>query len=134
MTVLWFFLTVLACYLNCLPREVLAHQFWALVIFTVLFSFLDSWTNRINMGTKWSSWIYKKYSRLKKQHAHCVMIILCQGDFQEQIKKLVCLSLYTSENCSEKTKPGRILYPVSNPSVSGLAFRNSQPSWSLSLQ
>jgi len=31
-----------------------------------------------------------------------MMIILCQWDFNEQIKKLVRPSLYTSENCSRK--------------------------------
>ena len=31
-----------------------------------------------------------------------IMIILCQGDSNEQIKKLVRLLLYTSKNCSRK--------------------------------
>lgn len=74
------------------------------------------------------------------------MIILCQGDFREQteklvslllweqIEKLVSLLLYITGNCSEKTKPGHILYLVSNLRINGLTFRNSQPAWSVSLQ
>jgi len=58
------------------------------------------------------------------------MIILCQGDFREQLEKLVSLLLYITENCTEKTKPGHIVYPVSNLRVNGLAFRNPQPALS----
>jgi hypothetical protein len=45
------------------------------------------------------------------------MIILCQGDFQEQIKKLVTVLLCTMRSVEEKTKNGYCWYPVSNPRV-----------------
>jgi len=37
----------------------------------------------------------------KKQYTHC-NIIWCQGDFKEQIGKLVRLLLDTTKNCSRK--------------------------------
>jgi len=37
--------------------------------------------------------------------------------FKEQREKLVRLLLYTTENVEEKTKPGYILYPLSNSRV-----------------
>jgi hypothetical protein len=55
----------------------------------------------INMGTKWSSWIWEKHTTRKK-HMCRMMIMLCQWDCIEQIEKLVRLLLCTSENCSRK--------------------------------
>ena len=51
------------------------------------------------------------------------MIILYQGDFKEQIEKLVKLLLYTTENCWRETKHGQILYPVSSPRVKDFYFQ-----------
>jgi hypothetical protein len=44
----------------------------------------------------------KKHTTRKKQHMCRMMIMLCQWDFNEQIEKLVSLSLCTSKNCSRK--------------------------------
>ena len=44
------------------------------------------------------------------------MIILCQGDFKEQLEELVILLLYTRA-VEENTKSGYILYPVSKTRV-----------------
>jgi hypothetical protein len=43
----------------------------------------------------------KKYCILKKQTTQCIMTVLCQGNFKEQIEKLVSWLLYTTTNCSE---------------------------------
>ena len=39
------------------------------------------------------------HSTLKKQNTRCIMTILWQADFKEQMKKSVRLLLYTIENC-----------------------------------
>jgi hypothetical protein len=98
---LWWW--IVTFYLKCLDRVVLAHPFWAMATFPVCFSVLSCWTNRApSMGTKWSSWVWRKHTICKKKYMYWVMIILCQWDFNEQIAKLVRLLLYTSENCSRK--------------------------------
>ena len=51
-------ITCSVCYLNCLGRVVLAHPFWALATFWVCLPVLDCWTNRTNMCTEWSIWIW----------------------------------------------------------------------------
>lgn len=93
------FLATVACYLNCHNRVVLAHPFWALATFPVCCPVLDYGKNRTNMGTEWSSRIWKKYSVLNELYTFHIMIILCQGDFREQIEKFVRLLLCTTENC-----------------------------------
>jgi hypothetical protein len=99
----WLFLATVTFYLNCLDRVALAHPFWAPATFPVCFSVLSCRTNRApSIGTKWSSWIWKKHTICKKQYMCWMMIILCQWDFNEHTEKLVRLLLYTSENCSRK--------------------------------
>jgi len=67
LSLVWLLLAIVAFYLNCLDRLVLAHPFWALAIFPVCFSVLSCWKNRaLSMGTKWSSWILKKTYRMLK--------------------------------------------------------------------
>ena len=46
LSLVWLFLAIVACYLNCLDRVVLAHPFWALATFLVCFSVHSCWTNR----------------------------------------------------------------------------------------
>ena len=72
----------------------------------VSFSVLGYWTNRTNMHTKMVHWDLKKIQHAKKkQYTLCTILILCQGGFQEQIKKKsVRLLLYTIENCWGKKK------------------------------
>ena len=54
LSLVWLFLTIVACYLNCLDTVVLAHPFWALATFPVCFSVLSCWTNRAS-STPYSS-------------------------------------------------------------------------------
>ena len=42
---------------------------------------------------------FNYYSLLNKIYTLYIMIILCHGNFREQIKKFVKLLLYTTENC-----------------------------------
>jgi hypothetical protein len=77
LSLVWLFLAVVTLYLNCLDRVVLAHPFWTLATFPVCFSVLSCWTNRApSMGTKWSSWIWKKHTICKKQYM-CWVILFC---------------------------------------------------------
>jgi len=90
----WLFLAIVKFYLNRLDRVVLVHLFWALATFLVCFSVLSCWTNRApSIGTKWSSWIWKKHTICKMQHMPQMIIILHQWGFNEQIGKLVRLLL-----------------------------------------
>jgi hypothetical protein len=43
----------------------------------------------------------------------------CQGDFKEQIENCKIFFSTAPRTAEEKTNPGRILYPVSNPRVKG---------------
>jgi len=102
-SLVWLFFAIVAFYLNCLDRVVLAHPFWALETFPGCFSVLSCWTNTTSsMGTKWSSWILKKKIPYIKSN-------ICANDdyfmsvrLQWTIEKLVRLLLHTSENCSRK--------------------------------
>ena len=60
---------------------------------------------------------FKKYSIINKQLTRYIILILCQEGFKEQREKLVRLLLYATENFEEETKPGYILYPLSNSRV-----------------
>jgi len=67
---------------------------------------------------------FKKNHTIQTKHYMCWMtIILCQWDFSEQIKKLVRLLLYTSENCWRK-------FHSQGQSVSTWRF-NIQQGWSV---
>jgi hypothetical protein len=44
----------------------------------------------------------KKHTTRKKQYMCRLVIMLCEWDCNEQIEKLVSLSLCTSKNCSRK--------------------------------
>lgn len=110
------FPTNIAFYFKCLVRVVLEHQLWTLVTFTICFSVFCSWTNRINISTKLSSHICKKYSILKK-HTHCIMIILCQRTWKNKQKSWYACYSITLRTVEEKTKPGYILYLASNPKI-----------------
>jgi len=57
-----------------------------------------------NKGTDWSSRILGEGGGggelpcVKKQRTCCIMIISCQGDFKEQVQKLVKFLFHTTEN------------------------------------
>jgi hypothetical protein len=58
----------------------------------------------------------KRFGTVKEQYTICIMIILCQGDFREQIEKLVRLLHCTTENCWGKDQVWvHFFYPFSNP-------------------
>jgi len=89
LSVLWLFLATVAYYLSCLESVVLAHPFWALPTFLVFFFSLSLALGQIELI--WVKIILsdlKKISILIKQHTHCIMTILCQGNFWEQRAKL----------------------------------------------
>jgi hypothetical protein len=59
----------------------------------------------------------KKHLTRKKQYICLMMIMLCQWDFNEQIKKLVSLFLRTSGKCSRKFQAGVHFVPSSKRRV-----------------
>jgi len=52
-------------------------------------------------------------------------IILCQGDFKEQIEVSLNLLLFHQELLKQKTKPGYIFYPYSTPEAK--CFTENKP-------
>lgn len=44
---------------------------------------------------------FERMLHAKKQSIQCIMTVLCQGNFKQQIKKLVRWLLYTTRNFSE---------------------------------
>jgi hypothetical protein len=53
----------------------------------------------------------KNIAYQKKQYTHHVTIILCQGDFKEQIKKLARFLPYTTKTCSREDQAWVHLVP-----------------------
>ena len=63
----WLFLAIVTCYLNCLDRVVLAHPFWAVATFPVCFSVLSCWTNRAPSMPSPSTFLHS----CRGNDAHC---------------------------------------------------------------
>jgi len=67
---------------------------------------------------------FGKKIHTKKQYTHCIMTVLCQGNFKEQTNKLVSLLLYTTEMCWRKyqawvryKRNGYNFHPQATPGV-----------------
>jgi len=54
---------------------------------------------------------FEKTQHTKKNYTHHVTIILYQGDFKEQIKKLARLLPYTTKTCSREDQAWVHLVP-----------------------
>lgn len=100
-------------------------------ISNMFFSVFGCWTNRTDMGAKWSSRIWKKiYIAYKKQYTRCMATMWCQVDLQKEIKRFVRQFLYRlpPRNDEEKNKSGFILCP--NPRVNmHLPSTPKSPKW-----
>ena len=88
------------------------RPFWALTTYPSFFSVYGCWTNRTNIGTKWSTWIWKKYGVLKKQHTRCIMLILCQSGFKNAYKIGKAVNSIPPRSVEGTTKPQAWVHSV----------------------
>ena len=72
LSLIWLFLAIVTCYLNCLDRVILAHPFWALATFPVPFSLLSCWTKRTPSIPSSSTFLHScRGSWLFASDTHC---------------------------------------------------------------
>jgi hypothetical protein len=113
LSLVWLFLAIVAFYLNCLDRVVLAHPFWALATFPICFSVLRCWAFH---GYKMVQLDFKKLPYVKSNICAEWRFFMSVGIQWTNRKTGKIVTLY-QRIVKENSTPGYILYPVSKQKV-----------------